>query len=305
MTRLSQPEELGRLRPPLVLAIGVFDGLHLGHQAVLQRSLWEAQQCQGTAVPVTFDPHPTKILRPEAPSRLLTSTTHKLQLMAGMGFDQALVIPFHAAFAATPASTFLENLHRGAGQLEAIIVGYGWRFGFRREGTVDLIRSMGGQLGFRAVEIPPVSAGGAPVSSSRIRQAIREGRFDEARLCLGRPYRILGTVVEGRKLGRTLGFPTANLQTHNEQFPPDGVYVGLVKREQECLRSVINIGLRPTLSDSHERTLEVHILGFTGNLYGQQLEVEFLSFLRPEKKFGTVSELATQIARDVEAAKAT
>ncbi|MCX7868744.1 MAG: riboflavin biosynthesis protein RibF, partial [Terrimicrobiaceae bacterium] len=299
----SRPEELAGLRQPLALAVGVFDGVHLGHQAVLERTLAEARACGGTPVAVTFHPHPTKVLRPAAFSRLLTSTPHKLRIIGGMGFGHALVIAFDQAFASTPAPAFIEALHRGAGRLEAVVVGCGWRFGKNREGTVDLIREMGARRGFRAVEIPAVSAGSALVSSTRIREAIREGRFEEAHLCLGRPYTILGTVVEGRKLGRSLGFPTANLSAHNEQFPPDGVYVGKVVLDGQPLRAVINIGFRPTFSGATERTLEVHIPGFHGSLYGRDLEVEFLRFLRPERKFASVGELAAQIARDVEAAR--
>jgi len=285
----------------MVLAIGVFDGVHLGHRAILERTLEEARSVGGTAVVVTFHPHPTKILRPAAYSRLLTSTPHKLRIIGGMGFEHALVIPFDEAFARTPARAFLESLAVGARRLEAIVVGCGWRFGHLREGTVGLIREIGAQMRFRALEIPAVQGGGALVSSTRIREAIREGRFEEARLCLGRPYRILGTVVEGRKLGRTLGFPTANLSAHNEQFPPDGVYAGEVLLAGRRMRAVVNIGFRPTITSSSERTLEVHIPNFQADLYGCEMEVEFLCFLRPERKFADFGELAEQIARDVKA----
>lgn len=288
---------------PLALAIGVFDGVHLGHLAILQRTLAEARQCGGTPVVVTFHPHPTKILRPQAYSRLLTSTPHKLRIIGDLGFAHALVIPFDEAFAHTPAADFLEALGRGARRLEAIVVGCGWRFGHRREGTVDLIRSVGGRMGFRALEIPAVHAGGGLVSSTRIREAIREGKFEEARLCLGRPYTILGTVVPGRRLGRKLGFPTANLSAHNEQFPPDGVYAGKALLPGQSLPAVINIGFRPTISEELERNLEVHIPDFEADLYGRDMEVEFSHFLRPEQKFASVEQLAHQIAKDVEAVR--
>lgn len=256
----------------------------------------------GTAVVVTFDPHPTKILRPESFSRLLTSTPHKLRILESLGLRYALVLRFDAALAAMSAGDFLHALAGAGRRLGAVVVGAGWRFGRGREGTVDWIRAEGARRGFRVVEMEPVRVGRAPVSSTRVREAIQRGDFVEAEQCLGRPYAILGTVVRGRGLGRHLGFPTANLAAHNEQFPPDGVYAVQVLLAGQRWRAVANIGWRPTLSSSSERVLEVHIAGWEGELYGHDLEVEFERFLRPERRFPSPAALAAQIARDLEAA---
>ncbi len=290
---------------PVFLAVGVFDGMHLGHRAVLGRALADARDRGGSSVAVTFDPHPAKILRPAHAPRLLTSLPHKAQMIASMGFSWMLVIHFDAAFAATPPGAFLESLGASCRPLAEIVVGQGWVFGSGRRGSVDLIRSVGARLGFDAVEIPPVGAGGATVSSTRIRRAIENGDLETAALCLGRPYAILGTIVRGRGLGRSLGFPTANLSAHNEQFPPNGVYAVLARLPGgPSMPGVANIGVRPTLESSGARTLEVHLTDFDGDIYHQDLEVTFLRFLRPERKFAGPGELRDQIARDLKEARA-
>lgn len=302
MNRLTSISGLGSLRGPLTLAIGVFDGVHLGHQAVLKRALTDAAKSCGKAVAITFNPHPAKILRPEAAPRLLTSTPHKLRLIKGLGYEHALVITFDAAMAATSATDFLHSLHTSCRKLAGIVVGCGWAFGKNREGTVDLIRQYGLQNGFEAVEIPAVQWEGENVSSTRIRKAVELGDFETARQCLGRPYAILGTVIKGRQLGRTLGFPTANLRAHNEQFPPDGVYAISTTIHGSPYRGVANIGVRPTTESHGERALEVHLLNFNADLYNQEIEISFLSHLRNEIKFPSLADLKTQIARDIKTA---
>ena len=286
---------------PVVLAIGVFDGVHPGHRAVLQRALDDARRTGATAVAATFHPHPAKILRPDHAPHLLTSLPHKRRLIADLGFEYLLVIPFTSTFASTPPRDFLKALASACRPLSEIVVGCGWRFGKSRAGSVELIRAVGLEWGFEAVEIPSLEMDGAPVSSTRIRKAIQSGDLATARTLLGRPYSILGTVVKGRQLGRTLGFPTANLRAHNEQFPPDGVYaVHAAFPDGSSRAGVANIGVRPTLESNGERTLEVHFPNFSGDLYTIDLEVTFLNFLRPEMRFANTEALKSQIALDIQ-----
>ena len=299
MTVIERISDLSLVPGPAVLAVGVFDGLHLGHRAVLQRALDAAQKLHGTPVAVTFDPHPARTLRPGSSPRILTATPHKIRLLSGMGFCHTLVIRFDAAFASTEADDFLAALVTAANPLGAVVVGCGWTFGHGRRGTVELIRQTGAKHGFFAFEVPSVDAGGSLVSSTRVRAAVERGDLAEAALCLGRPYSVLGTVVEGRKLGRTIGFPTANLRAYSEQFPPDGVYAVRATWDNTSKTAVANIGIRPTLKSDGERTLEVHIPGFSGDLYGRDMEIVFLEFLRPEQKFSSVEELSRQIGEDV------
>lgn len=287
---------------PLVVAAGVFDGMHPGHRAVLQAALDSAGKAGGTAVALTFDPHPSKILRPQNSARLLTSTRHKLDLMEKLGISAVLVIPFDQEFATVEAEDFLRELSSSAKNLTRICVGQGWRFGHARRGDADLLRRLGPQLGFETTEVEPVRIDGTTVSSTLIRQLVESGDLLAAARFLGRNYSVLGTVLPGDGLGKKLGFPTANLAAHNEQFPPDGVYAVRVHVGAELLPGVANIGSRPTVKTAGERLLEVHLLDFSGDLYGRDIEAEFLRFLRPEKKFPDVDALRGQIAADVQAA---
>ncbi len=303
MRSLHQITELASIPGPLVVAAGVFDGMHPGHQAVLRAALDAAKAVNGTAVALTFDPHPSKILRPQSAARLLTSTRHKLRLMEDFGISTVLVIPFDKEFAAVEAEDFLRQLAASASGLVRICVGRGWKFGHARRGDADLLRSLGPELGFETTEVEPVAIDGVMVSSTLIRRAVEAGEFETARRLLGRNYSVLGTVMQGDGLGRKLGFPTANLAAHNEQFPPDGVYAVRVHSTAGTIPGVANIGSRPTVKTAGERLLEVHLFDFTGDLYGQDIEAEFLRFLRPEKAFPSVDALREQIARDVAEAR--
>ena len=293
---------LALLPGPLVVAAGVFDGMHLGHRAVLQSAFDSAKAAGGTAVALTFDPHPSKILRPHNSARLLTSTRHKLRLMEELGISVVLVIPFDKEFAAVEAEDFLRQLGSSARHLVRICVGQGWRFGHARRGDADMLRRLGPELGFETTEVEPVQIDGTTVSSTLIRQAVESGDLETARRLLGRNYSVLGTVMPGDGLGKKLGFPTANLAAHNEQFPPDGVYSVQVHLGGRVVPGVANIGSRPTVKTAGDRLLEVHLIGYSGDLYGQDIEAEFLRFLRPEKKFPDLDALRAQIALDVRAA---
>ncbi len=302
---LTSIPELATLPGPLFLAIGVFDGVHLGHRAVIERALADARKAGGTAVVVTFDPHPIRLLRPQSAPRLLTSTPHKIRLIRALGAQQLLIIPFDHAFAATPPAEFIRALAAAAHPLREICVGFEWSFGRDRAGNLALLDQLGQELGFDEVGVPAVEIDGKVVSSTLIRSAVETGDLATAASFLGRDYTILGTVTKGAQLGRTLGFPTANLSAHNEQFPPNGVYAVEVLRDGHSLRGVANIGIRPTLENaSGERLIEVHLFDFHEDIYGEDLEITFRHFLRPEKKFPSLDALREQIASDAVSARA-
>jgi len=305
MKILNSVAELAALPGPVFLAIGVFDGVHLGHKAVIERAASDAMKAGGTAVVVTFNPHPLRILRPDIAPRLITSTRHKTALIRKLGVSYLLVIPFDAAFAATPPEQFIQALSNACHPLREICVGHQWSFGKGRAGNLEMLKVWGDKLGFDEVGIPAVEIDGKVVSSTLIRSAVENGDLSTAARLLGREYTVLGTVIEGDHLGQKLGFPTANLSAHNEQFPPDGVYaVDAVHREMK-FRGVVNIGIRPTIYEKEgQRLLEIHLFDFHENIYGEDVEVFFRRYLRKEQKFAGLEELKAQIARDCEAAKA-
>ena len=303
MEILRSTSELSQLPGPIFLAIGVFDGVHRGHQAVICTSINHASAAGGTAVVVTFDPHPAKILRPKSAPHLLTATAHKLRLIRDLGAAHLLVIPFTREFAATAPEEFVGQLVVNSKPLREICVGHAWSFGKNRAGNLDLLRELGKRFDFNVVGIAPVKIDGQVVSSTAIRRAVEAGDLAKAATMLGRDYTILGTVTGGEKLGKKIGFPTANLSAHNEQFPPDGVYFAEAWIDGVRHQGVVNLGYRPTVSRTTERTLEIHLLDFDSEIYGQDVEVRFLQYLRPEKKFDDLDALVRQIKSDVEQAR--
>jgi riboflavin kinase/FMN adenylyltransferase len=304
MEVLRSIPELARLPGPIFLAIGVFDGVHLGHQAVIRTSAEHAKEAGGTPVVVTFDPHPAKVLRPEKAPRLLTATQHKIALIRNLGVAHLLVLTFDKEFAATPPEEFVHQLVRHASPLREICVGHEWSFGKGRAGNLSLLIKLGAQFDFNVVGITPITVDETVVSSTEIRRAVEQGDFAKAAKMLGREYTILGTVKEGAHLGRQLGFPTANLSAHSEQFPPNGVYVAEAQLNGTIYRGVANLGYRPTVADTKpERLLELHLFDLNRDIYGEDIEVRFIRYLRPEKKFETLNALAEQIALDVEQAR--
>jgi riboflavin kinase/FMN adenylyltransferase len=297
-------EELERLHGPLFLAIGVFDGVHRGHQAVISTSTSHARSADGTPLVVTFDPHPVKVLRPHDAPHLLTATQHKIALIRDLGVDHLLVIKFDKNFAATQPEKFVERLVAHSKPLREICVGHEWSFGKDRRGNLDLLKSLGAQFHFDVVGIPPVKVSGMAVSSTAIRQAVEKGDLATAAAMLGREYTILGTVQTGEKLGKKLGYPTANLSAHSEQFPPNGVYLAEAWIQGVLYHGVINLGYRPTVSSGTiDRVLEIHLLDFNGEIYGEDVEVRFVRYLRPERKFENLEALVRQIDLDVRQAR--
>lgn len=304
MEILRSIPELEQLRGPLFLAIGVFDGVHRGHQAVISTSAQHAQLENGTPVVVTFDPHPAKILRPNDAPHLLTATQHKIAFIRDLGVEHLLVITFDKQFAATPPESFVEQLVKHSKPLREICVGHEWSFGKGRAGNLDLLKKLGARFDFNVVGIPPVAVNGDVVSSTAIRQAVEAGDFAKAAVMLGRDYTVLGTVVRGDNLGKKIGYPTANLSAHSEQFPPNGVYFAEAKIDNMSHHGVVNLGVRPTVSSGKsERILEIYLLDFNREIYGKDVEVRFVEYLRPEKKFESVDALVKQIDLDVQQAR--
>ena len=296
---------------PTAVTIGNFDGVHIGHRAILRTVTDRARALDGEAVVYTFDPHPRKVLQGAAAPALLTTTEQKLELLAAAQIDLVVLEPFTAAFATTPPETFVrEHVHARVGPLE-VYVGYDFHYGRDREGSMRLLTELGPRLGFAVTIIPEVTIGSRDVSSSRIRALLAEGAVEEAKLLLGRSYAVRGKVVEGDRRGRTLGFPTANLAPENEIVPHNGVYATRVRlfpeaaAEQaagEWLPAVTNIGTRPTFAPGRV-LVETHLLDFAGDLYGRRLELAFIERIRAERRFSGPQELAAQIALDAERAR--
>ena len=331
---LHSISELTGIADPVVLAAGVFDGFHLGHRAVIERAIADARTVGGTPVVVTFDPHPAAVLRPQSAPPLLTSTRHKIRLLADAGIAHVLVLDFDAAFAAKPPEQFITELAAACRPLREICVGEDWAFGKDRAGNISLLGTLGKKLGFDAIGILPVTVDGKSVSSTAIRAAVESGELAAAARLLGREFSVLGTVIEGRRLGRTLGFPTANIRPESEQLPPNGVYAvracitsvaaegtrraDLFSEFQvpssglKCpppsvggYRGIANVGVRPTVSsEGTHRLVEVHLFDFSSDLYGRDIEVFFERFVRPEQKFPSLDALRAQIASDVAGVRA-
>ncbi len=305
MKILHSIAELSELPGPLLLAIGVFDGVHLGHRAVIERTLSDARTVGGNAVVVTFDPHPARVLRPDQSPLLLTCIQHKQQLIAALGVEYLLIVPFDNKVAATEPSEFIREIATAAKPLRQICVGENWAFGKGRAGNIHLLKALGSSMEFEAIGIPDVQMDDLPVSSTAIRNAVQVGDITTAAKLLGRSFSILGTVVEGRKMGRTIGFPTANLATNNEQLPPNGVYAVTMLLRGKKLPGVANIGVRPTFEDSGARVCEVHLFDYTEDFYAEAVEVSFTCFIREERKYQSLEALREQIKQDVSVAKLT
>lgn len=302
MELLKDISSLKKISGPVCLAIGVFDGLHKGHQEVIGSAVAAAAKVGGTVVVVTFDPHPRTVLSGGDAPRLLVSTRHKLVLLERLGVDHVLLIHFDKDFSTLSAEGFVSQLAGTCRDLRQVTVGSDWSFGHQRSGDLELLKNLGDSLGFGVVGVPPVCESGEVISSTAIRQAVEEGDFGKAEKLLGRDYTVLGTVVRGARKGRTIGYPTANLSVHNEQLPPSGVYAVKVSRDSGNGVQYIglaNLGCRPTVEEAQtQRLLEVFLLDFDREIYGEDLEVTFVEFLRKERKFDSLDDLKAQIEID-------
>jgi riboflavin kinase / FMN adenylyltransferase len=281
-----------------VVTVGNFDGVHLGHRSILARVVQRARELDCQPVALTFDPHPAKVLKPEANLRLLTTPAQKAALLEAAGVS-VVVQPFTREFAAIPAREFVRDYFVERLKVREVVIGHDYRFGYKRQGTIELLQQMGQSLGFTVQVVWAVEVQDAVVSSSLIRAMLQLGKVGEANRLLGRAYGVTGRVVTGKGRGaKILGVPTANLVPENDLLPSCGIYAVWVMRDGERLPGVANIGTCPTF-ENQDLTLEVHLLDFTGDLYGEVLQVEFVARLRDEQRFSSIDELAAQIRKDM------
>ncbi len=302
--RLFHGTDNAEIARPTVLTLGVFDGLHLGHQLIMRTVVERARALDAVPTVLTFDPHPRAVLHPESAPPLLQTFDQKIEALGVLGIEQTIVVRFTHEFAQVRAEEFLRDVVQERLHARAVFLGRGFAFGFKREGDIELLRRVSAQLGFAADEVPEVRLRGQRISSSRIRELLAQGRVGLARRMLGRPYGVEGRVVRGHERGRTLGFPTANLHPQNRVIPAGGVYVTATLIDGAWRRSVTNIGTRPTFDRAGQPSIETYVMDWTGDLYGDVVRVRFLRRLRAERKFASVDELKRQIDYDTARARA-
>lgn len=289
--------------PPSAIALGVFDGVHLGHRAILGTAVSQARAAGLEALVCTFDRHPGEVLQPGRAPAMITTLDERLALIGETGVDGIVVLGFTRELAAIEPEAFVKDVLLGRLRAREVVVGFNHRFGRGARGDARLLQSLAERLGFLAHEVPPMLVDGVPVSSSEIRSALQRGDAGAAARFLGRPYAILGSVTAGAGRGRSLGFPTANVQPDRPILAARGVYRGRLDvggRQHPC---VVNVGVRPTFGET-TLAVEAHLLDFSDDLYGLSVRLELLDRLRDEMRFGSVEELRVQIARDIAAARA-
>jgi riboflavin kinase/FMN adenylyltransferase len=301
--RLFHGTDNAEIQRPTVLTLGVFDGLHLGHQLIIRTVVERARETGAVPTVITFDPHPRAVLHPESAPPLLQTLDQKVEGFSVLGIEQTIVIRFDEEFSQTRAGDFLRDVVRDRLHAKEVYLGRGFAFGHDREGNIELLRRVSQELGFFADEVPEVQFRNQRVSSSKVRRLLSEGRVNLARRLLGRPYGVEGLVERGAERGAGLGFPTANLHPRNRVIPRNGVYVTGTLIDGEWRRSVTNVGVRPTFAADTEPSVETFVLNWAGDLYGDVVRVRFLHRLRDEKKFGSIDELKAQIERDVKRAE--
>jgi riboflavin kinase/FMN adenylyltransferase len=288
--------------PVPALTVGNFDGVHRGHQALVTPALERARDTNGTAVALTFDPHPARVLDPARAGAALMTLDQKAEVMAGLGVEVLAVVPFDAERAAQPPEEFAREVLAATLGARTVVVGASFRFGRGRAGDAALLGRLGGTLGFQVIPVPPVEHDGAPISSTRIRTAVEAGRVEEAREMLGRRYFVDGSVVSGEGRGKRLGIPTANLDVVNEALPARGVYAAWCRPLEPGpgprWPAVVNLGRRPTFG-ARDATVEAHLLDRDQDLYGRRLRLEFVARLRDEQAFAGPAALIEQIGRDI------
>lgn len=290
-----------------VVTIGTFDGVHPGHRKIIDRVNEIARELGGESILLTFYPHPRMVLHPDDHDlQLLNTPQEKIELLREAGLDHVMIYPFSLDFARWSAFDYVRDLLVNGLRAHTVVVGYDHRFGRNREGDHATLLELSEVFGFKVEEIPPQTIDMMNISSTKIRQALLLGHVSDASRYLGRPYSLSGIVVHGDKIGRTLGFPTANVDTNYpyKLIPPNGIYAVRVKLDQAWYNGVMNIGIRPTTHEASKLTIEVFIFDFEGDIYGKQISVDFVERIRDERKFGTMDELKEWIASDVIKAKA-
>jgi riboflavin kinase / FMN adenylyltransferase len=288
---------------PTVLTLGVFDGLHLGHQRIMQTVVERAKAAGAVATAITFDPHPRAVLHPASAPPLLQTLDQRLANLEVLGIGQVIVISFTLEFSSQPAEVFLEQIIHDRLHAKEVYLGKGFAFGRGRGGNIGLLREMSSRLGFFADEVDEVQIRGQRISSSHIRELLAEGRVNLARRMLGRPYGVEGVIIRGNRRGHTIGFPTANLKPHNRVIPRYGVYATATLIDGMWRKSITNIGVRPTFEDTTDPSIETYVFDFDDDLYGDVLRVRFLHRIRDERKFSGIDELKRQIERDTNHAR--
>lgn len=284
-----------------IITLGNFDGLHLGHQELIRMVIRRARETGGLSLVVTFRPHPLKILAPEKCPPLISIYEEKIALFEKLGIDVLVKIPFTREFSDMSPRDFVKDVLCGLLGAKEIYVGYNYRFGRGREGTIESLKELGREFGFSVVEVDQVSLGGEVISSTKIRTLIRDGDVENAARLLGRTYAITGVVIRGDNRGKGLGFPTANIASKHDIIPSNGVYAVWVYVREKYYNGIANIGMRPTF-DKHERAIEVHLFDFNEDLYGEEISLYFLRKIRDEKKFENADALVRQIHADITSA---
>jgi len=302
MLLLRHLRRVGRRFPVPVLTLGNFDGVHCGHQEILRRLVATARRMHGTAVALTFYPHPVAVLRPQQAPQLITDWRARVERIAAAGVDAIIVQRFTRAFSEVTAEDFVRRFVVDGLGARAVVVGYRVSFGHDRAGRADTLRSLGVKYGFAVEVVGPIEVNGMEVSSSAVRRAISGGDLERARALLGNAPSVAGRVVHGFHRGKGLGFPTANLRLDGVVLPPDGVYAVQAVHRRVVYQGIANLGFNPTFQLA-QRGLEVHLFDFAGDLYGQRVEIRFVQRLRGEEKFPSAAALAAQIARDLEHAR--
>jgi riboflavin kinase/FMN adenylyltransferase len=290
--------ENSEIRRPTVVTLGVFDGLHLGHQAIVRQVVERALLVNATPTLITFDPHPRQVLKPDTAPPLLQTFQQKMEGLKNLGMGQVVVIPFNNELSQLTAEEFVRRYLVAGLDAREVYLGKGFAFGRNRQGNIELLRQLATQYDFSAAEVPEVRLRQHRISSTMIRRLLKAGRVNLARRMLGRPYGIEGMVTRGRGVGRELLYPTANLEIQNRVLPSDGVYVTLTLAGGIWHRSVTNIGKRPTFGGDLDSKVEAHLIDFDGDLYDQTIRVRVLHRLRGERKFASIDELRAQIGRD-------
>ncbi|MCH8546835.1 MAG: bifunctional riboflavin kinase/FAD synthetase [Cryomorphaceae bacterium] len=287
----------------VVLTTGTFDGVHFGHRTILNRLIRIAKECQGESVLLTFNPHPRIVLQPSSNIKLLCTLEEKIELLQKTGLDHLIIHPFTKSFSQTDSETFIQQLLVDKIGAKKLVIGYDHHFGKNREGSFENLKKSASTYGFSVEEIPAQELDDVTVSSTKIRQALIEGKVDKAEEWLGYHYRIRGKVVQGKQIGRSISFPTANIVVSdlNKLIPGNGVFAVRVKRlhqpENQLLLGMCNIGNKPTIGEGF-RTIEVHLFDFNESIYGEELEVSFIKTLRHEEKFDNLDALKGQLEKD-------
>ncbi|NQT94911.1 MAG: bifunctional riboflavin kinase/FAD synthetase [Candidatus Omnitrophica bacterium] len=295
-------KNLKRKIMPTIITVGIFDGVHIGHQAAIKELLKKAKEIKAIPTVVTFDPHPAKVLKGKESISMLSSLNHRLCLMENLGIELCLVIRFTKRFAGHDTKGFIQDILLKRMNMKSLIVGEDFSFGEDNVHTKAALEKVSKEMGFKLYVVGLRKHNSRIISSSIIRHLIENGKLNSASKLLGRPISILGTVVRGRKRGRALGFRTANIDPHHEAIPPSGVYAAYTRVGNRSYKAVLNIGRRPTFGEK-DPSIEVHIFGINKNLYGKDLEVYFHKRLRPERKFKSEDHLRSQIIKDAALAK--